>query len=274
MKLVWLTDTHLNVLDKEQRNAFYAEITSVKAQAILISGDIAEANSISGYLVELERALTCPIYFVLGNHDFYGSNVASVTTNIHEIAKSYDNLVWLTETDYSVLTKDILLVGVDGWADGRYGDYAHSHVVLNDSRMITDLFQKKCLGKTALLKIMQDLANKDASRLRAQLEFAIKKVPKKIIVVTHVPPFAESCAYKDQQTDNDFLPFFSSKATGDVLLEVLQENTKIDFLVLCGHTHEAALHQPLNNLTVKVGGARYGRPKIVEIIELNKHEHY
>jgi len=39
------------------------------------------------------------------------------------------------------LDNNIFLIGQDGWADGRLGDYQSSRVVLNDSRMIADLFQ-------------------------------------------------------------------------------------------------------------------------------------
>ena len=34
-----------------------------------------------------------------------------------------------------------VLLGHDGWADARYGDFDHSSVTLNDSRLIAELFQ-------------------------------------------------------------------------------------------------------------------------------------
>ena len=37
------------------------------------------------------------------------------------------------------LTKDAALVGVDGWADGRLGDYARSTVMLNDYLLIENI---------------------------------------------------------------------------------------------------------------------------------------
>lgn len=51
-------------------------------------------------------------------------------------------------------------------------------------------------------------------------------------------------------------------------MQIAQENAKIDFTVLCGHTHAKAFWQPLDNLVVKVGAAEYSLPEIVEVIEL------
>ncbi len=68
--------------------------------------------------------------------------------------------------------------------------------------------------------------------------------------LTHIPPFKEACLYQGKISGDDWLPFFGSKASGDVLLEIAQQNHDIEFLVLCGHTHGKACYSPLNNLTV------------------------
>ena len=64
------------------------------------------------------------------------------------------------------------------------------------------------------------------------------------------------------------MPYFSSKVIGDVLSAIAQQNSEIEFLVLCGHTHSDASYQPLKNLTVKAGRAEYGRPELQEVIIL------
>ena len=68
---------------------------------------------------------------------------------------------------------------------------------------------------------------------------------------------------------NAWLPFYSCKATGDVLLKFANEHPEIKVLVLCGHTHSAAEYQPLPNLLVKCGGSEYYHPKINEILEFD-----
>jgi hypothetical protein len=93
------------------------------------------------------------------------------------------------------LDDDTILIGQDGWADGRLGDFENSRVVLNDSRMIADLFQEKILGKYQLLEKMQQLADTDAMRLQEDLVQAVSQHPKKIVILTHVPSFREACMH-------------------------------------------------------------------------------
>jgi predicted MPP superfamily phosphohydrolase len=268
-KLAWLTDTHLNFLDSEDRSLFYQEIVNSNCDAVLISGDIAEAPSIVNILREMEAQIQKNIYFVLGNHDYYRGNVDSVRETMTALTNKHEHLFWLPAAGLQKLNADTILLGQDGWADGRLGDYQNSRVVLNDSRLIMDLFQANTLGKYKLLEKMQQLADDDAKLLQWNLTEATQLNPKKIIVVTHVPPFKEACQYNGMISDDYWLPFFSSKATGDILTECAVNHPSIEFLVLCGHTHGKADFSPLNNLIVKTGHAEYGEPEIQECIKFN-----
>ncbi len=163
------------------------------------------------------------------------------------------------------LGKDTILLGQDSWADGRLGDYANSRVVLNDSRMIADLFQAKIISKYQLLDKMQQLADADAKKLEKNLFEAIVNKPKKIITLIHVPPFKETCMYEGKISNDDWLPYFSSKIIGDVLIKFSNKNPDIEFQVLCGHTHSEA-HYRLDNLTVRAGMAKYYQPIIQKLI--------
>lgn len=266
MKLIWLTDIHLNFIDENARQKYYREIVKAHCDGILISGDIAEATSTEDILKEMANYIKKPIYFVLGNHDYYRGQINEVRRAMHTLTKMQPYLFWLPASDIQKLDNDTLLVGQDGWADGRYGDYANSNVVLNDSRMITELFQEKILGKYQLLKKMQELADADAKCLKETLFKAVEQGPKKIIILTHVPPFKETCLSMEKISDDNWLPYFSSKIMGNVLIKIAQQNPTIEFLVLCGHTHSRAFYQPLSNLTVRVGRAEYYYPEIQDEI--------
>lgn len=109
---------------------------------------------------------------------------------------------------------------------------------------------------------MQQLADSDANKLQENLCLAVKQHPKKIIILTHVPPFKEVCMYEGKMSDEDWLPFFGSKVMGDTLMNIATENTAIEFLVFCGHTHNQAYYQPIANLTVESGKAEYYHPRI------------
>ena len=151
--------------------------------------------------------------------DYYFSSVAKVMKDITKLTKTHSGLFWLNTSGIQALNESTILLGQDGWADGRLGDYQNSRVTLNDSRLIAELFQQKILGKNKLLQKMQSLADRDAKNLQLDLLKAISCKPKKTIILTHVPPFREACFYQGKISGDDWLPFFGSKATGDVLLE-------------------------------------------------------
>lgn len=269
MKLIWLTDIHLNFLDHEARMDFYQTVMDASGDCIIISGDIADARWVSKVLKEMATTIQKPIYFVLGNHDYYHSSVAAVRQEITDLCHHEAGLYWLPASGPQDLGNETILLGVDGWADGRYGDYTNSLVVLNDSHMIQELFEGRILGKYPLLDRMQHLADQDAKFLNNQLRQVIQTHhPKKIMIVTHVPPFREACMYEGKITHDDYLPFFSSKVTGDTLMQIAQENKKVEFLVFCGHTHSKGYCQPCANLKVTVGESEYSYPKVQEVITL------
>lgn len=265
MKLAWLTDIHLNFIESDERQNFYNEI-GAQCDRVVITGDIAEATSVKDILCEMVNCINKPIYFVLGNHDYYRGQINPVRSEMTALSEENKNLFWLPACGIQKLDKNTYMVGQDGWADGRFGDYQNSRVGLNDSRLIADLFQEKILGKNHLLEKMQQLADEDAKRLHADLMLAISKKPKKIIVLTHVPPFKESCMHQGKISDDDWLPYFSSKIIGDVLLQVAERNSAIEFLVFCGHTHSKSEYRPLKNLVIEAGKAEYSQPEIQKII--------
>lgn len=268
-KLAWLTDIHLNFLKQEARKQFYQKVASANADAIIITGDIAEAPSVCELLVEFSSCVNKEFYFVLGNHDYYLGNVTTVRQAIQHLCNQHEKLHWLGKPEIGGFSSKTVLVGHDGWADARYGDFDHSQVTLNDSRYIAELFQAACLGKARLKDEMQKLADIDAAILEKTLYETIEKNnPKTLIIATHVPPFKECCQYQGKQSDENWQPYFSSKATGDVISAAAIKYPMIDFLVLCGHTHTKHAIKPLSNLQVKVGGAEYYQPEIQKIIEI------
>jgi predicted MPP superfamily phosphohydrolase len=84
LRIGWLTDLHLNFVSPRKRTAFYARLRERNLDAILLGGDIGEADSVTQLLAEIEREMQMPIYFVLGNHDFYGGSIAAVR---HAVAR-------------------------------------------------------------------------------------------------------------------------------------------------------------------------------------------
>lgn len=264
MKAAWLTDIHLNFLDDEKIKSFLRALSKESVDCFLISGDIGEADTIIDYLKRIESILEQPFYFVLGNHDFYRGSIKTVRSNISKFVKASDHLVWLNEVDCIGLTKDTALIGHDSWADGRLGDFYGSTVELNDFHLINEL---RLVPKKARIKAMQALADQAVGHFKKVLPLALEN-HRKVIVLTHVPPFKEACWHQGQSSGEEWLPFFSCKAVGDVLKEVMEQHPSCEMTVLCGHCHSSGECQILPNLTVFTGGAEYASPEIQQIIKI------
>lgn len=263
-KVVWATDIHLNFLSDQRLEKFISLIQSKSPDILLVGGDIGEALNVASYLKRLEQSLDAKIYFVLGNHDFYNGSISEVRREIHAISGASDKLYYLDEISYVELSEDTALIGHSGWADGRFGDYAGSRVMLNDYVLIKEFIG---LNKAQRLKKLNDLGDEAASQLQESIQMAIKHY-KNILCLTHVPPFRESCWHEGDISDNNYLPHFACQAVGAVLKSAMQRNPDSHLKVLCGHTHSSGKAQILSNLEVITGGAIYGQPKIQEVIYL------
>ena len=133
-----MTDIHLNFVEPDRLQEFIERIVDAAPDIVLIGGDTAESRDVVHYLSLLDDQLQRPIYFVLGNHDFYYSSIAHVRQDIRTLCLERKNLVYLTDTSCIEVTPHIGLVGHDGWADARIGDYERSMVMMNDHRLIAE----------------------------------------------------------------------------------------------------------------------------------------
>ncbi len=263
-KILWTTDLHLNFLTNEKIKLFIQEIMSKSPDALLIGGDIGEATSTCFYLQKLEQSIKCPIYFVLGNHDYYKGSLSKVKKDVCQLTNSSKKLFFLDTIPFVGLNKDTALIGQGGWADGRFGNYDDSEVILNDYVLIDDFVG---LNKNQRLKKLNKLGDETASEIEKSLISAFKKY-KKVICLTHVPPFQESCWHEDKISDNNYLPHFSCKSVGDMMKKVMRSRLDYSLEVLCGHTHSHGRAQILNNLHVITGKESYGKPEIQKVIYL------
>jgi hypothetical protein len=91
---------------------------------------------------------------------------------------------------------------------------------------------------------------------------------REVLVLTHVPPFREACWHEGRISDDAWLPHFACQAAGEVLAGALAARPDCRMTVLCGHTHSPGEAQVLPNLRVLTGGARYGEPRVQQVVEL------
>jgi 3',5'-cyclic AMP phosphodiesterase CpdA len=263
-RVAWLSDIHLNFLVEYEQLAFFASVRAQSPDAVVISGDVGEAPTIEGYLEMAEDVIWAPIYFVLGNHDFYRGSVAGVRERVAGLAARSAHLKYLSRAGAMPLTESTYIVGHDGWADARLGNYPNSQVQLNDFLLIEELTGH---GRRELRRRLEALGDEAAEHFSA----ALLQVPdscRQVLAVVHAPPFREACWYQGRITNDDWLPHFSCKAVGEVLKEFAARRPDCQVTVLCGHTHEGCEVRMLDNLTVLAASARYGKPAVQRMLEV------
>jgi 3',5'-cyclic AMP phosphodiesterase CpdA len=258
-RLAWLTDLHLDFIDSDAEiGDFCRLVCETDPDAVLISGDIGNAGTLLHHLELLEACIRRPIYFVLGNHDFYGSSIAEVRQQVRDLCRSSTFLRWLPDADPIPLGEQTCLVGHDSWGDGRCGLGAKSEFILNDYYCIRD-FQN--LSIEEWFEKIAALGDEAAAFLRDILQRAFDLRPR-VLLLTHVPPFREAAWYLGRPSPDDAVPHFACRAVGDVLLGVMRARPESHLTVLCGHTHSPGVVQILPNLEVRTGRAEYGAPAL------------
>jgi predicted MPP superfamily phosphohydrolase len=270
MRLAWATDIHLNV----SWGNFVAQVLSEHPDALVITGDITEAPSLEWTLKQLDKNIGIPIYFVLGNHDYYGSSIKEVRRRIASLSQRNPRLIWLDRHGIVPLTKQSCLLGCEAWYDAAHGDFEGSKIWLSDFNNIKELTKNTAATvnyKDFLRRKLNLLGKRDADRLKRLLPAALAEF-KHIYVATHVPPFVETANHQGKTCNPDFLPFFSCRVVGELLQETMSRHPDRIMTVLCGHTHDHSLDSKeveiLPNLKAMIHGADYGRPEIAKMLKV------
>jgi Icc-related predicted phosphoesterase len=134
---------------------------------------------------------------------------------------------------------------------------------LNDYFLITEL---RSLQKQERYAKLNALGDEAAEFLEYRVLEALPRC-QNVIVLTHVPPFRESCRHEGQISTGDFLPHFACRAVGERLASIMRAHPDRNMVVLCGHTHSPGFARILDNLVVLTGGAQYGVPAFQQVLE-------
>jgi predicted phosphohydrolase len=265
MKLFWTTDIHLNFLDDHFNDIVLREYLEKvgSGNALVITGDIAEAHTLEGFMETWLRAFALQgskLYFVLGNHDFYGGSIVEVR---ERLTNSVLRECWLPTVGVVQLSDKTAMIGHDGWYDGGYGNWWASKLEMTDYQIIAELGPILAYAKDEKWAAIQKYSQESADYIYRVGTMVLKmSSTEKLFVATHVPPFAEASVYRGQQSDATWLPHFSSKLMGDALRKLGAENLDKRIIVLCGHTHGKGLCYPEANIVCHTGYAQYGNPQM------------
>ncbi len=267
MRATWLTDVHLNFLRPLALQQFYDRVKAEQPEVLLVTGDIAESDSVVRFVDELGAQTGAPVYFVLGNHDYYRSSIRIVRDLVQRTPK---HGTYLPAVDPIRITERTVMLGVDGWGDARCGDLS-STVQLSDWNLIED-FRRARGDRAARCEILQRLGANEGRALREQFE-RVPEGARELLVLTHVPPFPGACIYGGQQSDSSWLPWFTCIATGEALADYADAHPDTEITVLCGHSHGIGTCRPWPNLEIRTGGwppgvDDYGNPLVQATLDI------
>lgn len=265
VKLAWCTDLHLDAAKPEQQAKLIHEIIAEKPDALLVGGDIVNGYRSLHVVEGIQDYINRPLYYVLGNHDFYHGSIAEIRTVASRHDGNGSTPYYLTGAEPKTLAEGVVLIGHDGWADASEGDFLNSTIELNDYRLIQEL---KNISPEERMRRLQGLGSEAAQAVKVKLCRALKKASH-VILLTHTPPFREACRYPGkEQADEVWLPHFVCKAMGAVIMKLMQENEEKKLLILCGHSHAPCDFEPAPNIRCITGGSTLGKPEIRGVITL------
>ena len=267
MKLVWASDIHL---DHGASPTVFGKDLAPVGDALILSGDIASGMCLHSSLVGLAKAYGKPIYFVLGNHDLWGSSFEWAARDALDAESQNSNLCWL-RSKVVTLADGVAITGDDGWYDAYHGSADDSRIIMRDWIAIQDFAGK--FDRTAwmfgyrdeLIAAIRKAAAPSARRAKESLRVAAA-THSRVIFVTHIPPFRELAVRSHDVENHEWIPWYCSQMMGDAILSVADEFPGVSFEVLCGHTHMRAVCSPRENVTARTAQATYAVPDYEDVI--------
>jgi 3',5'-cyclic-AMP phosphodiesterase len=299
MRIAWISDPHLvfvtpsSKLPEDELTPFLESLAGASCDALAISGDISESPQLLDHLRKLEQYVARPVFFVLGNHDYYHGSFVGTQHEVATLVAGSRHLCWLEQCGSIQLTDDTAIIGHGCWGDARYGELEGSRLVLNDWKVIEDLrYWKRGPHRLAglkgidvsaidwlkcrlthedvdwepLVQHLRFLGDEAAAHLRRVLPLALKDSTR-VILVTHVPPFVPTPAPRGHDSAS-WAPHAGCKAVGDAILEIMEPHPHARLLILSGHVHYNSVATIRGNIEQRTAWAEYGEPCVSDFIHV------
>src|SRR6516225_7777616 len=218
--LTWLTDLHLEFCSHRTRNQLYHAINHAAGEIVVITGDLSAGPHRLAQYTELAEQIRKPVYFVLGNHDRYGTTFANTETVVGRVTALFSHMVRLNGSQIIPLSHSVALIGVDGWADGLGGEGPETKARINDFYQIIDFATDP---EPQVFREMKERAGKYSRALRPSLIRALKQY-QTTIIATHVPPYEGAAWHEGSPSSPAYQPFFSSPTMGKMIKAAVAEH--------------------------------------------------
>lgn len=109
MRLQIASDLHLEYL--EWRFPAFRGVEPGDADVLVLAGDVAKGSRV----LDLFGNWPCPVVYVPGNHEFYGSEIASVLAELQQRASDFPNVKILAPGTWEY--GDVRFIGCTLWTD-------------------------------------------------------------------------------------------------------------------------------------------------------------
>jgi 3',5'-cyclic-AMP phosphodiesterase len=253
-KFLWYTDTHLDKVVPWTKISFITRIRKEKPKGIFLTGDISNGLMTCLDLGTLAKYIKCPIYFVLGNHDYHLSSIEKMHNQIRNLCKKHPNLIWMTESDVIPLSEEVALIGTEGWYDAGIGKseylkFTPDWFLIEDFRKMSSMEQR--------VEAFRSLADKSCDFISDKLEKCLDQGYKNIYILTHFPPWKEATRDVGTFLEKFWLPYNVNLRLGQTIEKVMAPHKKRNVTVLAGHTHTDCWIHVSRNIECKVNEAKY-----------------
>ena len=253
-KILWYTDTHLDKVAPWTLVAFIQRCVREKPKGIFLTGDISSGVLTIWHLKLLATFVKCPIYFVLGNHDYHFSSIAKMHERIRKLCLKFPNLIWLTDSNVIELNSETCLIGTEGWYDAMLGNpkwlkITFDWMFVKEFRDLPNMKER--------IQAFRDLADQSCTIISKKIEDALALGYKNIYLLTHFPPWKEATRDEGTLLAPYFLPYNVNLRLGQAIEKAMNGRFKRHLTVLAGHTHNDAWIQVTRNIECKVNKAKY-----------------
>jgi len=228
LKILWLTDTHVDKMSAENDQELLDFILASKADGMWLTGDIGDPPHNIEFLKALFERFKKPVFFVLGNHDFYTYKIADLRFKMTQLVKSYPLANYLSETP-GLDNDGHLIVGMDCFANTGQDIIQQ---MTWDSDHILDL-----AAGSGDLAILFKKKNPKASVIhsdinQSMLEEGQKKIIDQGLIISSMLINAEQIPFPDNSFDLVSIGFGLRNMTNkqSVLNEVFRSNFRTHFL--------------------------------------------
>lgn len=260
MKLGFATDIHLDADGfrlltgyPDQRAA--GERLAADHDALVVTGDISTGEHFEAHFRAFCEGAKIPVYFVLGNHDFYDAPESVVRAT----AAAFPG--YLDGSHIIELSPRVALVGRTGWYDTLSGcpsTFRAQGDSIKDWKRIERLVD--CWRIPQLLERTCIKWSEEETEKAVPLLEAAARGYQEVFFATHFPCFTAACF----APDGGWWPWSINTTMGVALRKVVDRFPNTDFTFLSGHTHRGGRKQLGPNLLCVAGQATYGYPRLAE----------